>query len=100
MTHAARFLCLFLGLVGACVDCTDGSEVPVPTGLHINYEPNEQLAATAPLMLGWALPPPLPSPAPAPPPPEQQSFELRLQNATTGALILQRACVPSPTINC
>ena len=70
--------------------CAGAGEVPVPTGLHINYEPNEQLAAAAPLVLGWALPPSQ----------QQHSFELRLQNAATGELLLQHACAPSPTLNC
>ena len=35
----------------------DGGRPPAPTGLHINREPNEQLAAVAPLRLGWSLPP-------------------------------------------
>ena len=68
-----------------------GAVLPAPpTGLHINYEPFEQLAAVAPLVLGWALPPSS----------QQHSFELRLQNAATGALLLQHACVPSPNLNC
>ena len=58
MSQRLLLVALLLLQGGACIRAArDGGRPPAPTGLHINLEPNEQLAAGGPLHLGWSLPP-------------------------------------------
>ena len=54
MSTAAAAAVLAAMVVGAV---STAAAPPAPTRVHINREPNEQLAAEGPLHLGWQLPP-------------------------------------------
>lgn len=84
-------LLLLLSLWASAVATMLGSTAatpPAPTGVHINREPNEQLAAQGPLHLGWHLPPGFRGP--------QRSFWVRLQQ--NGKKSTDHECKPSADI--
>lgn len=77
--------------LGAATVCSTSSPPlpPAPTGVHINREPNEQLAAQGPLQLGWSLPPEFRG--------IQRSFWVRCSSASSSESTVHE-CAPSDAI--
>ena len=83
-------LSLWAATAATALGSSSTAAPPAPTGVHINREPNEQLAAEGPLHLGWHLPPEFRG--------SQRSFWVRLQQQDGEQSNVDHECKPSADI--